>query len=213
MKLFGFPLSPFVRKVAVAAAEKGLEFEWEPSNPNAPTDEFARISPFKKIPAFSDGDFAVADSTAIVTYLDAKYPDPALIPAAPEARARAVWFDEVVDTMLVPAGAPIVLNRFLRPTIFGVEGDEAAAVAAEEAIERPLDYLEGELRAEGWLDADYTIGDISLASTIKTLGYTGWSIDAAKYPKLTAWYGRVCERAAWQKIAAHEAEMFAALSG
>ena len=35
MKLFGFPLSPFVRKVAVAAAEKGLDHEWEPSNPQA----------------------------------------------------------------------------------------------------------------------------------------------------------------------------------
>jgi glutathione S-transferase len=139
MKLFGFPLSPFVRKAAVAATEKGREFDWEPTNPSTPTDDFARISPFRKIPALSDGDFSVADSTAIVTYLDAKYPEPPLLPASPEARARAVWFEEVVDTVLIPAGAPIVVNRFLRPTIFGTEGDEAAALAAEEASVRPLD--------------------------------------------------------------------------
>ena len=65
MKIFGFPLSPFVRKVAVAATEKGLAFEWEPSNPQAPTEEFARISPFRKIPALADGNFCIADSTAM----------------------------------------------------------------------------------------------------------------------------------------------------
>jgi glutathione S-transferase len=213
MKLFGFPLSPFVRKAAVAATEKGREFEWEPSNPNAPTDEFARISPFRKIPALVDGDFSIADSTAIVTYLDAKYAEPPLLPAGPEARARAIWFEEVVDTVLVPAAAPMVVNRFLRPTIFGTEGDEGAAAAAEEAIERPLDYLEGELRGDGWLDAEFTIGDISFASVIKTLSYTGWAPDRTRHPNIAGWYGRVTARPAWQKVAEHEAAVFAALGG
>ena len=88
MKIYGFPLSPFVRKVLVAVKEKGLEAEIVPSNPSQPDEEFAAISPFHKIPAFRDGDFTVADSTAIVTYLDAKYPEPALLPAAPDARVR-----------------------------------------------------------------------------------------------------------------------------
>lgn len=203
MKLFGFPLSPFVRKAAIAATEKGIEFEWEPSNPGAPTDEFAKASPFRKIPALTDGDFSIADSTAIVTYLDAKYPEPPLLPAGPEARARAVWFEEVVDTVLIPTGAPIVLNRFLRPTLFGTD----------DAILRPLDYLEGELRADGWLGESYAVGDIVLASVIKTLSYAAWSVDTARHPKLAAWYGRVTERAAWKKVAEHEAGVFAALGG
>lgn len=213
MKIFGFPLSPFVRKVALAASEKGLDYEWEPSNPSQPTGEFARISPFSKIPAFSDGDFCLADSTAIITYLDAQYPDPALLPAEPKARGRAVWFEEVVDTVLIPASAPIVLNRFLRPKIFGTEGSEAEAVAAEEAALRPLDYLESVLGDDGWLDGAFAVGDIALASVIKTLSYTGWSIDAQRHPKLAAWHGRVCERPAWQKVAEEEATIFASLGG
>ena len=213
MKIYGFPLSPFVRKVLVAVKEKGLEAEIVPSNPSQPDEEFAAISPFHKIPAFRDGDFTVADSTAIVTYLDAKYPEPALLPAAPEARARAIWFEEVADTVLIPAGAPIVVNRFLKPHIFGTEGDEEAAKAGEQAVLKPLDYLEGELGQDGWLGDAFTIGDLSVACTIKTLGYTGWSIDSARYPKLAAWYGRVSERAAWQEAAAEEAAVFASLRG
>ena len=213
MKIYGFPLSPFVRKVVVAAREKGLDYELIPANPSQPTEEFLKISPFSKIPALSDGDFCLADSTAIVTYLDAKHPQPALLPAAPRARGRAVWFEEVSDTVLVPAGAPIVVNRFLRPKIFGTEGDEAAAVAGEEAIRKPLDYLESAVGESGWLDGDFSIGDIAVACTIKTLGYTGWSLDPSSYPRLAAWYGRVSERAAWQQAADEETAVFASLAG
>lgn len=212
MKLYGFPLSPFVRKVAVVLAEKDLAFDWVPSNPGKPDPEFSAASPFHKIPAFADGDFLLADSTAIITYLDTAYPEPALLPANAKARGRAVWFDEVVDTVLTPAGAPIVLNRFLKPNFFGTEGDEAAAVAAEQTILRPLDYLEGQLGQDGWLDGAFSVGDIALASVFKTLSYPGWSIDAAIYPKLAAWYARVADRPAWQAIADREAEVFAALA-
>ena len=209
MKLYGFPLSPFVRKTLVVIKEKGLETEIVPSNPMQPDPEFAAVSPFHKIPGFRDGDFTIADSTAIVTYLEAKYPEPALLPATPEARARAIWFEEVADTIFIPAGAPIVLNRFLRPRIFGVDGDEAAAVAAEEALKRPLAYLDGVVTDE-WLDGAYSIGDIAVASVIRTLSYAGWTLDGEAYPRLAAWFGRVQQRAGWQAAVAQEEALFKA---
>jgi glutathione S-transferase len=210
MKVYGFPLSPFVRKVVVAIHEKGLETELVPSNPGQPDEEFLAVSPLGKIPAFRDGDFTLADSTAIVTYLDAKYPEPALLPAAAEARGRAIWFEEVADTVLTPAGAPIVLNRFLRPRIFGVDGDEAAAVAAEEAIQKPLRYLEGAVGDE-WLDGAFSVGDIAVASVIRTLGYTGWKLDAAAHPRLAAWHDRVTARDSWKAAVAVEEGIFKTL--
>jgi glutathione S-transferase len=212
MRIYGFPLSPFVRKVVVAVKEKGLDAEVVPSNPSQPDPEFAAVSPFHKIPALRDGDFTLADSTAIVTYLEAKYPEPALLPAEAEARGRAIWFEEVADTVLTPAGAPIVLNRFLRPNFFGVEGDEAAAVAAEEAIKRPLAYLEGVV-TDSWLDGAFSVGDISVASTIRTLGYAGWELDAKAWPRLSAWYGRVAEREGWKAAAEVEQAVIAAAMG
>jgi glutathione S-transferase len=212
MKIYGFPLSPFVRKVLVAVHEKGLEYEMVPANPSEPTEEFLQVSPFSKIPALADGDFCLADSTAIVTYLDAKYPEPPLFPSEAKARGRAVWFEEVADTVLIPAGAPIVVHRFLRPQIFGTDGDEEAAKAGEEAVKKPLDYLETQAGG-GWLDGDYSVGDLAVACCIKTLSYTGWTLDPARYPKLAAWYDRVRERAAWQTAADEEDAIFASLRG
>ncbi len=213
MKLYGFPLSAYTRKVAVTLAEKGLEFDWEPTNPGQPSEEFLTISPFSKIPGFADGDYKLADSSAIIAYLDAKYPEPALIPAQAEARGRAIWLDEAVDTVLIPAGAPIVHQRFLYPVVFGKPGDEALAVAAEEAILKPLDYFEGALGADGWLNGEFSIGDIALAAALKTVSYGGWTVDSARHPKLAGWQARVHDRASWQQIADREASIFASLKG
>jgi glutathione S-transferase len=209
MKLYGFPLSPFVRKVLVALSEKGLEAELVPTNPQQPDEAFLACSPFRKIPALEDGDFRLADSTAIVTYLEAKYPEPALLPADAQARGRAVWFEEVADTVLVPAGVPIIVNRFLRPRIFKTEGDEDAAKAGEEAVKAPLGYLERTVSDE-WMDGAFSVGDIALASVIRTLGYAGWELDAGAYPRLAAWNARVRERPGWKAAAAIEDRIFTA---
>ena len=53
MKLFGAPLSPFVRKARIVAAEKGIDYELDPS-PSPLTgfsDEFLALNPLKRIPA------------------------------------------------------------------------------------------------------------------------------------------------------------------
>ena len=84
MKLYGISLSPYVRKVLMFAAEKGLEPEVVPVGLGQPNPEFLACSPFAKMPGFEDGAFRISDSTAIVTYLEAKYPEPALLPSSPE---------------------------------------------------------------------------------------------------------------------------------
>lgn len=204
MKIFGFPISPFVRKVMVVCAEKGLAVEIVPANPQQPSEEFLAASPYAKIPAFTDGDFSMADSTAIVTYLEAQYPTPALLPADPKLRARAIWFEEVADTILTPEGGPILFNRFVGPVFLGVEGDEEKAAAGEAALASKLVYLEGEAARSEWLAGDFSLGDIAIASVFRSLAYARWEIDAATFPALAAHYARVCARPSWQIAKAQE---------
>jgi glutathione S-transferase len=213
MKLYGFPLSPFVRKVALVLAEKGLEFDWEPTNPRAPSADFTAASPLGKIPAFTDGDYALADSTAIAVYLDTAHHAPALLPADAKARGKAVWFDEMIDTVLVPTGVPIIFNRLVKPMFFNEPGDEEAALAGVEALKTPLAYLEGVASTNGYLAGAYGLGDIGFACVIRTLEYTGWSLDTDAYPALVALYDRVKARPAWQAIADREAAIMAAAGG
>lgn len=213
MKVFGFPLSPFVRKVHLVAAEKGIAVEPVAANPMAPSPEFAAASPFRKIPALQDGDFTLADSTAIATYLDALQPDPPLTPGDARARGKAVWFEEYADTILTAAGGKVVFNRFVAPKVLNMPGDEEAAAQGEKDLAPVLDYLESVAPAEGWLaGSEFSIGDIAVASTLRTLAYVMPSPDVAKHPRTAAWYARVCARPAWQKVAEGEAKVLGAFA-
>lgn len=212
MKVFGFPLSPFVRKVHLVAAEKGMAIEALPANPRDPSPEFAAASPFRKIPAIQDGDYTLADSTAIVTYMDALQPDPPITPGDARAKGKAIWFEEFADTIVMPAGAKIVFNRFVAPQVLGIPGDEAAAKAGEIEIQPILDYLETQAPVEGWLTGgEFSIGDISVASMLRTLAYVGIEPDHERHPRTAAWYQRVKARPAWQSVAAAEAKALGSL--
>ena len=63
---------------------------------------------------------------------------------------------------------------------------------------------------DGWLVGDFSVGDIAVASTIRTLGYAGWQIDTGAYPRLAAWYGRVAEREGWKAAVEVEQAVLAA---
>ena len=83
---------------------------------------------------------------------------------------------------------------------------------AAEAVKRPLAYLEGAV-SDDWLDGAFAVGDIALASAFRTLGYAGWNLDAAAYPRLAAWYGRVQSRAGWKAAVEVEDKVLAAAMG
>jgi glutathione S-transferase len=211
MQIFGFPGSPFVRKVLVVAAEKGIAVEVVMANPREPSPEFLAASPFRKMPALRDGDYTLADSTAIATYLDALQPSPPLFPAEPRARGKAVWFEEVADTIMSPIGAKIVYNRFVAPRMLGIAGDEEAALQGERELEPIFAYLEAAAASEGWLaGTHYSLGDIAVASCLVTLASVDRGAAAERHPRLTAWLARVRARRAWQDVAGREREAMAA---
>ena len=210
MKVFGFPLSPYVRKVHLVAAEKGIEVETVLGNPANPTPEFLAASPFRKIPALQDGDYTLSDSTAIAAYMDAKHPEVAIYPAEAQARGKAIWFEEFADTILTGAGGKVVFNRFVGPKFMGITGDEDAAKLGEQELVPILAYLEAQAPASGWLTGDqFGIADIAVAAVLRTLGYVGMEPDAATHPATAAWYDRVKARPAWQAVAAREAAVMA----
>ena len=200
MKIFGFPSSPFVRKCLVVAGEKGIDIELAIATPHKPTPEFLEASPFRMMPAIADGNFKLPDSSAIVHYLEAKYPKPAMIPADPEARGRVIWLEEFSDTILSTKTIIVSFNLYVGPKIIGVAGDPAAADTAKKSLGPALDYLESIVPENGWLAGEFGLADISVACSLKTMLY-GWD---PLQSWTRAWYQRVSARPAWQKVAAQE---------
>lgn len=178
MLLFGSSFSPFARKVLAFAAEKDIALETRPVGLRSTDPEFLAASPFGKIPALTDGDFSIADSSAIVAYLDAGKPDPVLIPAEPRERARVTWFDEFAVTIMFPVVVKMFFNRVVSPLFLREPGDMAVADRAEaEELPAVLDYIEAQVPASGYLVGDrLTLADLAVASPFVNLAHSGVDI-------------------------------------
>lgn len=197
MILYGSSLSPYVRKVLAFAGEKGVELDLQPTGFPNPGPEFLEASPFRKMPAFRDGDYTLADSSAIIHYLEAKHPQPALIPVDAKLRGKTIWFEEFADTILVSCGAKIFFNLIVAPRFLGKPGDEEAARQAELNDLPPiLDYLERTVPDDdGYLVGDsLTLADLAVAGPFANFRHTKTNVDPGRYPRTVTYVDRILAR-------------------
>ena len=192
LRIIGSYVSPYVRKVLACLNLKGLAYEIDPITPFFGSDEFERLSPLRQIPILIDGDFSVSNSTVICAYVDEAYPRCPLFPLDPRDRARARWFEEFADTRL---GDLFIWGLFYQkvvcPAVWGEPGDEARiARTLDEDLPRTLDYLEGELPADGYLFGELGVADISIATFFRNGAYAGFEVDEARWPRTAAFVKR-----------------------
>ncbi len=212
MIIYGSTMSPFVRKVLAMAAEKGIAVESKQIGLGSQDPEFRAASPFGKIPALVDDDFALADSSAIAHYFEAIHPEPNLIPTEPRARARTVWYDEFADTIVVACGGKMFFNRVVSPRFLGRPGDLAVADKAEaEELPPILAYLERTIPASGFLVEDrLTLADLAVASPFVNLAHAGCTVDAATHPRLAGYLAAILARPSFATMVTRENAALAA---
>lgn len=83
--------SPYAWRVLLAAEIKRIPYEsklLEFSKGALRTPEFLALSPRGKVPVIRDGDFVLAESLAILAYLDRKHPEPPLFGRTAEEAGR-----------------------------------------------------------------------------------------------------------------------------
>ena len=196
MKIIGSYVSPYVRKVLACLALKGLDYEIDPITPFFGDEEFARLSPLRRIPVLIHGDLVLTDSSVICAWLDEAYPGRPLLPASPADRARARWLEEYADTRLGDVFIwGFFYQKFVHPIVWGEPGDQARIdKTLAEDVPAVLDYLEGELPAEGSLFGEIGLADISIASFFRTASYAGFAIDAGRWARTAAFVARALDQ-------------------
>ena len=98
-------LSPYTYSVLSALREKKIPFELE----EVRFESNRSVSgPFKDrtftdlIPAIEEDGFLLSESLAILEYLEDRYPEPALFPRDPVAKARCRQLEAAADEVLFP---------------------------------------------------------------------------------------------------------------
>jgi glutathione S-transferase len=213
MILFGSSFSPFVRKVMVYATEKGISLDQvQIARPN-PQPEFLRASPLGKMPALVDSDFGIADSTAIIAYLEIKYPQSPMYPSDAQGRARAVWFEEFADTVMAAAVFKVFFNRIVAPRFRNTPCNEDVVRECEQNdLPVILNYLESVAPDPGQFLVGPRIGvaDISVASMFLNYQHAKANMDASKYRRTFAWVESILERPSFAGIVTRERRLLAA---
>jgi glutathione S-transferase len=212
-RIHGTTVSPFVRKVRAAFAEKGVGSELAVVDIFKPPPDFETLSPLRRIPVleFVDGRgrAPLADSSAILVYLEAAHPEPALFPADPHERGRAVWIEEYADTVL----AYQLGMGVMRPLLGARSGAVIDHAKLDEALGKRLPplfgYLNGALGEAPWYAGGaYSLGDLAVAAQLSGLILVDRLDILAPYPNLARLLGQARQRPAF---ASAVAEAMAAL--
>lgn len=142
MQLYGVDFSPFVQRVLIAARIKGHDLPLAPlPGGSMRSEEYAAMSPMRRIPHLVDGDTHVCESGVIVDYLDRVLIGPPLWPEEPAARARALSIERIAEVEIAAGLRPFVNAMLGRPV------DPAILEAARGQIARGAQGIEALLRA------------------------------------------------------------------
>ncbi len=188
IKVYGVVLSPFVRKIHAVLHLKQLSFETIDVLPGMGEPWFYQISPLGKIPALTDGDLSLADSTVIAEYLEEQYPDISIYPASIKERAKARWIEEYADTkVLEVVSGGIFYERAVKPALLKEPTNEERVQHVIHNVLPPmLEYIESLLPPSGFIFQQISLADISLVTHFINAEYAGYTVNPKDYPHLAS---------------------------
>jgi glutathione S-transferase len=193
VKLHWGSVSPFVRKVMIAAHETGLADRITPVRSlvamNAANANVMLDNPLSKIPTLvTDEGLALFDSDVICEYLDSLHDHAKLIPATGDARWQALRWNAFGSGML----DALVLwrNERMRPeahqSIPTLEAYALKIAASLDWVERDMGQLE---------ERAFGLGHIAIGCMFGYMDIRFTDIDwRASHPSSAAWFARFSQR-------------------
>jgi glutathione S-transferase len=192
-------IGPNPRTVRIFLAEKGIELPMEQvdllggENRRAP---YVDRNPAGQLPCLElDDGSHLAEITAICEYLEELHPDPPLVGATPEERAKTRMWTRRVDLNIIEPmangfryaeGLPIFKDRI---HVIPQAADDLKQVARER-----LAWLDGLIEGRDFIAGDrFSLADILLYAFLEFGATVGQRLDP-KRENLQGWYTRVAAR-------------------
>jgi glutathione S-transferase len=196
LELHQFRHSAFCEKVRLLLAAKGLDYSVVEVIPGVGQVALLRLSGQRQVPVLVDGAEVIADSSAIALHLEARVPQPALLPSDPAQRAQVLLLEDWADTALAScvrlslvqaAAADAVLRSALLPeatpdglrTLVGsLPGGLLAGLGqvvdqgALQQLRASLEQLTGLVQAQPYLVGEtLSLADLAVVAQLSLLSF------------------------------------------
>ncbi|HEX6766297.1 MAG TPA: glutathione S-transferase family protein [Polyangiaceae bacterium] len=189
--------SPYSWRVYLALKHKKAAFEAKlvsfDKNENK-TREFLAINPRHQVPAITDDGFALYESSAILEYLEERFPEaPRLFPGDRRARGLARQWISEITAYVQPAVEVLVDELFYTPE--AAKRNRAAVAEARTELAVELERIEPRLAGE-WLNGELSAADFTLYPFLAMFPRferrePELALASLVGPKLRSWMGRI----------------------
>ena len=158
------------------------------------SERFLGLNPRGKVPVLEHGDLALYEARAILEYLEAQFPDPALIPASPRERATDL-IRKHETSYIYPAADPAISYTSYASTLTREEWDPAELARLRKPLVAEFARWDGYLEGRDWLagGAGPTQSDLLLIPLIMYMRRFGFDYAAYGFPNLDRYFRR-CEQ-------------------
>jgi glutathione S-transferase len=200
--VYGVPGSPYLRSALLGLHEKGASYRLAVLSGIGAThsEEHLQRHPFGRIPVLEHGDFRLYETQAILRYLDAVLPGPALQPRDPRAVARMNQIAGIVDWYVFPyVSVGITAERFMSQLFWNRPADEANIARAVPRAWTCVRELERLLGSSEFLTGDtLSIADLMVAPQLLFFRGTPEAERLMQGTLLDAWLKRMQARPSMQ---------------
>ena len=191
LKLYYHPVSTYSRRVRIVFLEKKIDaklIEVDLFNREQFQPDFLELNLHGRVPVLDHDGFVLSESTAILDYLEAIFPEPALVPADVKGRALVAMHMKLCDLEVgVPARRIWIPKRFLPKEQWRAE----PMARAQRQIQKHLSILEQQLKDHDHLVGDaYTLAEVCYTPFLHFLDLMEVEVPAA----VAAWTQRLLDR-------------------
>ncbi|WP_369025608.1 glutathione S-transferase family protein [Qipengyuania sp. RANM35] len=184
-----------------ACEEAGISYRERLANVADKPDWLVEGQPWSQIPIIRDGAVAFFESGASLLHLAQQ--SEMLLPADPQRQATAIsWLFAAFNTVEPPIFEHGNISFFAKDE----EWAKLRRPSLEQFLGQRLAPLEARLGASEWLDGQFTVADIAMVTTLRSLG---GSRVLATHPAVEAYVARGEARPAFKQAMADQLAAFA----
>ena len=168
LKLYSHPLSTYSRRVRLALIEKNIAVEMVVVDMAARKHrepDYLALNPYGRVPTLVEDDFVLYESAAILSYLEATHPEPALVPSDARGRALVDMHMRLCDLQLARHTTTIVFQKRFLPK---ERWDQASMAQAKVEIDKHVAILGRQLEGRDYLVANrFTLADLAYIPSLE----------------------------------------------